>query len=177
MPHRTPDHADRLRFSQLVLAHRGKLLGYLRGLGAAPDLAEDCLQEALVRAYRALPELASWSRGRAWLFGIARHVFLDELRRRKVRSRPLPPDGAAPVARDPEESLAASDRTHAVRRAVARLEPPQPELIELHYRAGLTMTEIGEVTGLPTGTVKTHLFRARARLRELLAADGESEDE
>jgi RNA polymerase sigma-70 factor (ECF subfamily) len=190
VPRADASHRRRLLFAGLVHEHRGALYGYLRRLGASPDAAEDCLQEALVRACGRLvgdpatggirapdslaPDLADPDRARAYLYGVARHVFLDETRRRAVRERPLPEEPRdGPI--DPERSAGERELLARLRSAVARLAPPRPEIVELHYGAGLGLAAIAGIVGIPEGTVKTHLHRAREELRRSLGAATDEE--
>lgn len=161
-----PVSVDERRFSQLVIDQRQALYEYLRRQGAPADVAEDCLQEALVRAFRSLDSLRDWNRARGWLFGIARHVFLDCARRAAVRARPVEP--AAVGTPSPEERLDRAERVRRLRCAIAELGPPRSEVVDMHYGSGLTVEEIAGALDLPPGTVKTHLFRARAELRRAL---------
>jgi RNA polymerase sigma-70 factor (ECF subfamily) len=166
-----PSRGDELRFSQLVIDQRRALYEYLRRRGAAPDVAEDCLQEALVRAFRGLADLRDWDRARGWLFGIARHVFLDHARRAAVRARPV--EALTDEPPTPDEQLVRADRVRLLRRAIEALGSPRSEVVDLRYGAGLTVEEIAGALDLPTGTVKTHLFRARAELRRALEGSEE----
>jgi RNA polymerase sigma-70 factor (ECF subfamily) len=168
-----PSALDQRRFSQLVVDHRRRLYCYLVAQGASPDLAEDCVQEALVRGYRSLGSLRDWNRAAGWLFGIARHVYLDETRRAAVRERPVAIEqGGAPEPAD--EAVERAELALSLRRAVADLPPPRPEVIALRYSVGLSVDEIAVALELPVGTVKTHLFRARAALRKRLVAQRRS---
>jgi RNA polymerase sigma-70 factor (ECF subfamily) len=162
----TPSRIDERRFSQLIIEQRGRLYEYLRRRGASPDVAEDCLQEALVRGFRSLDRLRDWDKARGWLYGIARHVFLDQTRRDAVRARPVEPPTEG--ARAPDEQLETADRVRRLRQAIDGLGPPRAEVVDLHYGSGLTVEEIAGALDLPPGTVKTHLFRARAELRRAI---------
>ncbi|MBW2278800.1 MAG: RNA polymerase sigma factor [Deltaproteobacteria bacterium] len=164
-----PASVDERRFSQLVIDQRTRLFHYLRRQGATPDVAEDCLQEALVRAFRSLDRLRDWDKARGWLYGIARHVFLDHTRRTAVRARPVEP--APDESPSPDEQLDRADQVRWLKRAVERLGPPRSEVIDLHYGSGLTVEEIARALDLPPGTVKTHLYRARAELRRSLVEE------
>lgn len=164
-----PSSVDERRFSQLVIDHRRALYRYLRRQGATPDVAEDCLQEALVRAFRSLDRLRDWDRARGWLFGIARYAFLDHTRRAAVRARPVESAAEEPPA--PDERFDRAERARRLRRAIERLGPPRAEVIDLHYGSGLTVGEIARALDLPPGTIKTHLFRARAELRRALVEE------
>jgi len=165
----------RRRFAALVLESRVALVAYLLHRGTDRDRAEDCVQEALVRAYGSLPSLESWETARGWLFGIARHVFLDDTRRRAGTRRVEPMESeAAPAAVEPDADRALDGKriSQTVARAVERLEPPKPEILQLHYGAGLLVEEIAEALGMPEATVKTHLRRARMALRKQLVCEG-----
>jgi RNA polymerase sigma-70 factor (ECF subfamily) len=104
---------------------------------------------------------------KAWLFAIARHVFLDEIRRRTIRRRELFQDTDADL-HTPEGDLVAAETAGALWREVDALPPPKPEILALRFRGGLDLNEIATVLELPLGTVKVHLFRARADLRTTL---------
>ena len=165
---RLPSKADQLRFSQLAAAHRNGLFRFLLSQGATPDLAEDCLQEALVRAFRSLDTLREWDHAKSWLFGITRNVFIDETRKRKVRMRPLPVDEAdSPVTAD--EQYEQAERAQALKKAILELTPPKGQIIDLHYSKGLNLEEISAKLNMPLGKIKAHLHRARAALRKQLA--------
>jgi len=171
VPRDEPTRSADRRFTLLVEQCRTDLYRFLLRRSGNPDLAEEVLQESLVRAYRSLERLPAWSMARPWLFGIARHVLLDELRRQKVRSGPALEDSlAADPAESPEQRLEASKWTHHLRSEVEQLDPPKPEIIDLFYGGGLGVAEIGRLLNMPEATVKTHLHRARAALRRSLCA-------
>ena len=136
------------------------------------QLAEDCVQEVFVTAWRSAgrydPRRASVS---TWLFAIARNKTVDALRRRSRRPvEPLPerwPDDEAP---DAAEIVAAGDQGERVASALAELPPQQLEAVSLAYFEGLTQTEIAERLGVPLGTVKGRLRLALDRLRTLAPA-------
>jgi len=136
------------------------------------QLAEDCVQEVFVTAWRSAgrydPRRASVS---TWLFAIARNKTIDALRRRSRRPvEPLPerwPDDEAP---DAAEIVAAGDQGERVASALAELPPQQLEAVSLAYFEGLTQTEIAERLGVPLGTVKGRLRLALDRLRTLAPA-------
>jgi RNA polymerase sigma-70 factor, ECF subfamily len=167
--------ATRRRFAALVLECRVALIAHLMHCGADLATAEDCVQEALVRAYGALDELESFETARGWLFGIARNVFLSDARRRAVvrRHEPVLRDASetatAPVA---ERAVEAAQTAQALADAIERLEPPKPEILQLHYGAGLRVAEIARALDMPEATVKTHLRRARIALHDRLLREG-----
>ena len=125
----------------------------LRTLGDR-QLAEDCVQEVFVTAWRSAgrydPRRASVS---TWLFSIARNKTVDALRRRSRRpAEPLPerwPDDEAPDAAD---VVVAGDQGERVASALAKLPPHQLEAVSLAYFEGLTQAEIAARLGVPLGT-------------------------
>lgn len=141
-----------------------------RTLGRIHD-AEDAAQEAFVIAYRAIGTYRGEGSLSAWLARIAtRHALRRASQRREVGwLDPAAPGGldvAAPS--DPLAELVSMERHATVRRAVAGLPEPYREVVALRYFAELSLAQIAEATGRPLGTVKTHLHRGLARLRERL---------
>ena len=140
----------------------------LRTLGDR-QLAEDCVQEVFVTAWRSA---GRYDRGGAcvstWLFASAGNKRVDALGRRSRRpAEPLPerwPDDEAP---DAAELVAAGDQGRRVASALAELPPHQLEAISLAYFEGLTQAEIAVRLGVPLGTVKGRLRLALERLRTL----------
>jgi len=126
--------------------------------------AEDVTAAAFERAYRRRDSFDP-RRGsrRAWLFGIARHAALDELRRRRRTASLVtePPDDAA---HDPEDDAAL--RRTAVRAALAGLDARERELVALKFYAGLDNAEIARVLGISASNAGTRIHRALCRLRE-----------
>ena len=140
--------------------------------------AEDLVQEAFVKAFRNLAAYDRERRFSSWLFKIAHNATLDHLRRRELTTVPLeapadePGGGLGRVLPDtanrgPEVATRRGELAAALEAAVGSLRPEYREVVLLRFAEGLAYEEIREVTGLPLGTVKTHLHRAR---KELMAA-------
>src|SRR4051794_38100307 len=142
-----------------------RVYAYVASLLRDRSAAEEVTAQAYERAYR---KRSTYKSGRgtpeAWLFGIARHAALDELRRLKRR---------APLETDPEDVSAAAPEDHAegiarretVRAALATLEPKERDLVALKYRADLSNTEIARVLGVSETNVGTRLHRVMDKLR------------
>ena len=142
--------------------------------------AADVAQEAFVRAYRALPRFRGDSKFSSWLYRIAVNRALTHLARRKRRSAGdaevadaadgMP--GAEPILgsseADPEQQVVAAEERALVREAVAKLPPRYRAVITLFYLEERSYKEVAGVLGVPVGTLKTHLHRARALLRDIL---------
>lgn len=151
------------------------------------QIAEDLLQEVYVRAWRhAATYRRERGRVRPWLFGIAHHLALNELRRQRRRPRiEHPPEGTA--ERDwgsaafldhgpaPDEIVWATLRQTEAVRALQRLPEPQRAVIEL-YVSGYSQGEIAQRISEPLGTVKSRLRRGLQLLRQMLEAEGLSDE-
>jgi RNA polymerase sigma-70 factor (ECF subfamily) len=130
--------------------------------------AEDVAQEAFARAYRRFDQLRDRDRFRAWLVRMTWRLAID---RRRADRRRLARDGAylqrpAPAAAD--DAIAARERAERLWRAVDSLPEKLRVVVVLANIQEHDLGEVARLLGLPTGTVKSRLFLARQRLRELL---------
>ena len=171
---RTRRDGDHAAFAELIRRHQGKVRGLLRRLCQDPCLADDLAQEVFLRAYRGLVGFEGRARFSTWIYRIAYNVFLNH--RSRVRPhRPLP-DGFASVG-DERESVAVAripDLRRDLRGAIDKLPPQYRMVVILYYLQDVTYPEIAMMLDLPLGTVKTHLHRARLRLREELQGWGDT---
>lgn len=141
----------------------------LRPLGpdGGSDLADDVVQEAFLKAWRARHRFDP-DRGALapWLYAIARRAAADAVRREQRRP-PTAPLGALP----PSEGPTLSDAWEAwlVRRALAELPHEERTVVHLTHFVGLSHTEVARRTGMPLGTVKTRARHAHRRLADRLA--------
>ncbi len=142
--------------------------------------ARDVTQEVFVKVYGALDSYDSRYKFSTWLFRIAGNAAIDHLRRRKVRPISIEPpqdeDGPrridpADTRPDPHEDLARQRLRRALDAAIEKLPWDYRELISLRHYGELPYEEIAELKGMPLGTVKNKLFRARRALRDLLPPD------
>lgn len=138
--------------------------------------ADDVTQEALLLAHRHRESFAGRSRYSTWLYRVAATTALMHLRKKKRLSREattveeIAPGAVTDPAASPEEHAAAREELDAVVRAVARLAPKYREVFLLRYRDGKTDAEVAETLGLSLTAAKTRAYRAKAKIRERLAA-------
>jgi RNA polymerase sigma-70 factor (ECF subfamily) len=169
-------HESRRRFLELVAEIRPELHRYCaRMVGSIAD-GEDVVQDALARAYYALPEMETMPPLRPWLFRIAHHRALDHLKRYDVRMRePLDAEredaGAAP---DPDDALAQEEATRAAITRFVDLAPAQRSAVVLKDVLGHSLEEIANLLDLTLPAVKAALHRGRERLRESKPATREA---
>ncbi|HTU80555.1 MAG TPA: sigma-70 family RNA polymerase sigma factor [Candidatus Acidoferrales bacterium] len=136
--------------------------------------ARDATQEAFFKAFRSLRTFKPGAKFSTWIFAIAYHACCDRLNRRKRYSNEELPD-RADAGPGPEQQAIALDEAARLRAAIDALPEKYRAVITLYHLQGRQYEEIAEALGLPMGTVKTHLFRAKEQLRRLLAGDGVTE--
>jgi RNA polymerase sigma factor (sigma-70 family) len=140
--------------------------------------AEDLVQDVCIRAYPRFHELEKSENPRAWLMCVLYRVFIDLTRQRRA-SRMDETDsideerlGSAPGdALDPEAQADRDIAAAQIEHAWQRLDKTQRALLALHDVEGYTLAELEEITGLPPGTIKSKLHRARVRLGRMLRSE------
>jgi len=167
---------DRGAFGPLIDRHQGAVTRLaFRILRVRAD-AEDVAQEAFLHAFLDLAELRARARFAAWLLGIAVNLAKSRLRARREERVEDWAGGRATAGfiwidpePSPETRQEARELHDRIWTALAGLPPEQREAVQLHYVEGLRVWEIAALVGLPSGTVKARLHRARERLRRTLA--------
>ncbi len=128
-------------------------------------MAQDLLQETFLQAIRSKDKLADVSSPRAWLFGVARNIAMNTIRRRQpLVSLPVNLSHDCPPP-DP--------RVQEMRQAITKLPAAQQEALELRLARELSYQEIATVLEIPLGTVRSRLHNAVGRLRQLMQKAGE----
>ncbi len=129
--------------------------------------ARDATQEAFFKAFRSLRTFKPGAKFSTWIFAIAYHACCDRLNRRKHFTGDELPE-RADAGPGPEAQVIALDEASRLRTAIEALPEKYRTVITLFHLQGKQYEEIATVLGLPMGTVKTHLFRAKEHLRRLL---------
>lgn len=155
-------------FAVLVRRHGPFLRAYAaRLLGAARADADDCVQEALIAAWHALPELQDPSRFRSWVVAITSRKATDRLRRRHPDDA-IVDETLASTHPDPESSAVTSWQLEAVRAALDALPEELRAVWVLREVGESSYEEIAEQLDLPLATVRGRLARARQSLLEAM---------
>ncbi len=155
-------------FRALFERHAAAVRRFLRDLARDEAYADEATQETFVRAHRRLATLREDQRVLAWLLGIARRVFLEELRRRpRVGEADL--ERVEDGRRSPEADLLIAEQVQLFRDALARLRPDRRSVLLLQIDHGLGYDEIAQVMGWSPAQVRNELHRGRQELRAQLA--------
>jgi RNA polymerase sigma-70 factor (ECF subfamily) len=167
---------DAEAFGRLVERHMRRAYYAALSLVGSREDALDLSQEAFVRAFRARKALDPERPFYAWLYQILRRLCFNFLRDRRTRASRLGAAGgwlaedAASRIPDPEQALQREEDRRRVASAIEALPEREREVLALKEFEGLTYREIGDLVGIPIGTVMSRLYSARRRLAEALEA-------
>jgi RNA polymerase sigma-70 factor (ECF subfamily) len=156
---------DRGAFELLVRRHQSGVRNFLRRLARNDvERANDLAQETFIKMYGNLHSYRGAARFSTWLYRIAYHAFLNE-----ERSRRSNVEFDANEHAGAEDTAAMAATALDVERALERLSVRQRAVFDLHYKKGMTHSEIADALELPIGTVKSDLVRGHEKLKEWLA--------
>jgi RNA polymerase sigma factor (sigma-70 family) len=177
---------DHRAFAQLMTMHEGMVYNLATRLLGDPEEAHDLAQEVFLQVYRTIGRFEGRSSVKTWIYRIVVNQCRNRQRfwrrRKKDRSCPIEDLGLADEARisarpgpepGPFEQLERRERDQWVRAGLARLSFDHRAVLVLREVEGMSCDEIAAALGLPEGTVKSRLSRARESLRQFLCADEE----
>ncbi len=162
----------RRRFGDLCESLRPDLLRFAWWLGRDRGLAEDVVQESMLRAWKSFDALADERKAKAWLLTIVRREFARSFEKKRLELSDVDTLVAAEsaVLAAPED-----ERVGQMREEIFRLDAEYREPLVLQVLMGYSTQEIADMMGMQQGAVLTRLFRARARLRQQLGLAPEHE--
>lgn len=165
---------ERSAFESLIARWHEQLWRYLRRLADSNEVADDLVQDTWVRVLRGISGLRDGTRLRPWLFGIARRVAMDRLRRQYTQRT----DDEAIIEEfaAPEPDVALESDLAALDSGLAALPVREREALALFYLRELSIEQMAVLLEVPVGTVKSRLFRARSLLRRQLNVAGSSHE-
>lgn len=171
---------DQAAGEELVRRHQAPVRGFLRAVCYDRSAIDDLAQETFLRAIKHAGRFDPKYPMRGWLLTIARRLSINHGQKQK-RRRPaagiepdqLQTDSTNSPSNHLEQQEQQALTRDAVLAAMARLSEPQRVAIAMHYQQGLPLEQIAELLEMPLGTVKSHLYRGRQRMKELLEPQSE----
>ena len=162
-------------FEQLVRDYQGLCWHVIQRMVRHPEDTRELCQEAFLRVHRYLHQYRFDSPLKSWIGQVAYSVAKRHLERKRIALAELADDedGLSLLdnlgdGRDLQDEHAQAGEERALHAAIERLPPLQRTLLTLYHLEELPIGEIATITGLAEGTIKSHLFRSRHKLRELL---------
>ena len=167
-------------FEELVRRYQRPIAAYVYRMVGDYDAALDLTQEVFIKVYNSLSRYRAEFKFSTWIYKIAHNAAIDHLRRHAVREQAITTsvDGERREVviesrrLTPEQESERKERRSEIESVVQLLPSSYRELIVLRHSHDLSYDEMAEVTGLPLGTVKNRLFRAREAMRDLLVQRG-----
>jgi RNA polymerase sigma-70 factor (ECF subfamily) len=180
------DHADEIQvirqakqgdpaaFAQLIESHQERLYRFLLRTSNQTELVEDAVQDAFIRVLKNIDRFDERYRFSTWLFTIARRLLLNSLQKKRPLNAGDWLDAASSsVMEHSAETTDACDREFAAEildGAMETLTPHQREIVILYHHKGKTVNQVADLLGMPEGTIKSHLHRARRRMRDWMSS-------
>ncbi len=165
---------------ELIEAHKDRLHAFVWRMVRREHDAEEICQDAFLRAFQSLDKFNFDYRFSTWLFTIGYRLCLNTMRRRRdycgeFDFGSMPATGRNGSSEPAVDELANSEEARRLKKviwdSVNQLTPAQRATVLLFYQESLSCQEIGDILEMPAATVKSHLHRARARLKELLEGE------
>lgn len=157
---------DQAAFGELVKRRQGWARALLRRMCSSHAEADDLAQEAFIKAWERLRDLETPAAFPGWFRRIAVTTFLMAKRRQRAVFEEI--DDASPLADETSSPEDAAGAKIDLEKALAMLSDAERLCVTLNHGEGLSHSEIAEITGLPLGTVKSHVLRGTDKLRRLL---------
>lgn len=154
-------------FEVLVKRHQGAVYALGFGFFKNAEDAGDFTQDVFVKAFRSLRSFQGKSKFSTWIYRIAYNTAINGVKRRKEYAS-LAEDAEIPDLDDPEKQALREATRRAVAEAVAGLPERYRVCVDLFFFFDRSYQEIESITGFPVNTIKSHVFRAKAMLRETL---------
>ncbi len=161
---------DDTAFGELVDEHKNLVYGLVYRMISDRSRVDDVAQDVFLKVYRGLPYFRGEARLSTWIYRIVQNV-CAAARSRRVPDQSLDQEDGSGRRHDPgavDGAFGDLELRDRLEKAIAQLPEPQRLLIAAHYLEGVQYEALAESMNIPLGTVKTHLYRAKKRLRELL---------
>jgi RNA polymerase sigma-70 factor (ECF subfamily) len=161
---------DDIAFSELVDRYKNLVYAIVSRMVSDRGQADDLAQDVFLKVHRGLPYFRGDARLSTWIYRIVANV-CSQARARRVPEVPLDPDTDDRPRKErgaPDAAFANLEARDRLEKAIAQLPENYRMLIAAHYLNGIQYDALAEALNIPIGTVKTHLYRAKRRLREVM---------
>ncbi|MEY2168476.1 MULTISPECIES: RNA polymerase sigma factor [unclassified Rhodanobacter] len=161
-------------FERLVREHQGLCWHIIQRMVRNPEDTRELCQDTFLRVHQCLHQYRGESALKSWIGRVAYTIALRHLQHKRIPLAEAHDDDGAPLVEtvaddfDLEAAWADAETAQQLHRAIEALPPLQRTVLTLYYLEENTIPEIAHITGLASGTIKSHLFRSRLRLREAL---------
>lgn len=163
------EDSEQKRFTQLYKDYHRLVRNVLYNM-VDEKVLDDLVQDAFLRIWRGLPRFAFRSSIKTWIYRITIHTALDHLRTLKIRPREAPLEDLQVVS---DDQLQLPLNQHLVQQALQSLDENHRSVIILHFFEELDISQVAKVLEIPSGTVKSRIFTAKNRLKNLLSQEGQ----
>jgi len=170
---RAANDGDTAAFEEFVRAHTDAVYAHAYRFFGDVNAAQDATQEVWVKVYQALPQFQGRSAVSTWLFRITRNACLDMLRAGRRVAPPIDPLDIQ--GRSADDTAGDASSRVDLQTAMRALSPEDRDAFNAVALFGLQYSEAGSVLGVPAGTVKSRVFRARRALIALLSLDAKGD--
>jgi len=161
---------DEDSFARLYEISSRRVFQYLCRLTHNQAMAEDILLDTYTEVWRSARKFRGYSRVLTWITGIARNLTLNEFRRRKMIECEIDEEIASPPGQFSE--CANAEISQLLEKALDRLPAKQREALDLLFMQGMRYEDISRIMDIPVNTVKTRVFYAKEKLKNILALMG-----
>jgi RNA polymerase sigma-70 factor, ECF subfamily len=169
---RKAQQGDGAAIESLIRAHQEALYAFMLRMSGRPDVAEDIVQEAFVRVLKNIDRFDTRFRFSTWLFTIAKRLYVNAMQKLRPTYDSDIVGAHQGEANTPGGSASRRETIENARNiidtALAELGPLQREIILLFHQQNWPITEIAVYLDMPEGTVKSHLHRARRRMKKVI---------
>ena len=171
---RRAKRGDGAAMEALIRAHQDALYAFMLRISGKPHIAEDIVQEAFVRVLRNIDRFDTRFRFSTWVFTIAKRLYVNAMQKHKPAYDTDTVGAQAGRSETPGWISAETETRDNIRdlldAAIDGLNDQQREIVLLFHQQSWSILEIAEHLGMPEGTVKSHLHRARRRMRKAIVA-------
>ncbi len=158
-------HDNRRAFATLVEEYQPAIRSFFLNLSAGDDaLSDDLAQETFIKAYTNIRQFKGLAKFKTWLFRIAYNEFYSHHRKQKELNEEAGYDVPDELTRDEESNDARMD----LYTALNYLSEHERTVVNLFFMQDMPIKKITEITGMPEGTIKSHISRGKAKLSKLL---------